>query len=273
MKEMERMELSPDLIIESLMRKKAEMERALSEREKALTIAPEGKLRILKNGKIIQYYKKNSSVSTSIYLKRKEDSLASALAQKAYDAKIVNELKAEIKIMSRFLCKYRPERIDEIYQSLNGHRKRLIHPARLLDEEYIKRWMSVEYEKASSLEHVPEYFSARGERVRSKSEVMIADALSRYNIPYRYEYPINIPGIGRVHPDFTCLNLRKRKEYIWEHNGMMSDSNYSDYAVNKIEKYMLAGYFPGENFILSFETSSHPLTSRMIECNIREYLA
>jgi hypothetical protein len=121
-------------------------------------------------------------------------------------------------------------------------------------------------------ESVPDYFTVNGERVRSKSEILIADALSRCNIPYRYEYPTHIPGVGTVYPDFLCLNMQKRKEYAWEHNGMMSDANYADYAIKKIEIYALAGYYPGDNLILSFESSSHPLSSRIIEGNIIEYL-
>ena len=53
---------------------------------------------------------------------------------------------------------------------------------------------------------------------------------------------------------------------------MMSDSGYADYATDKIEKYALSGYFPGENLILSFETDSRPLSSRIIVRNINRYL-
>lgn len=225
-------------------------------------------------GQFLQHYHRvNPSDIKGTYLNRKQDSLASALAQKDYDCKLIRELMAEIKALDRILDEYRPERIDEIFMSLHDCRKPLIRPAMLLDEDdYVKRWMSAEYENKAFEENAPDYFTTNGERVRSKSEILIADALSRRNIPYRYEYPIHIRGIGTVHPDFFCLNVRKRQAYVWEHNGMMSDSEYADYATNKIEKYTLAGYFPGENLILSFETDSRPLSSRIIECNINRYL-
>ena len=132
--------------------------------------------------------------------------------------------------------------------------------------------MNVEYEKKAFEENAPDFFTVNGERVRSKSEILIADALKRRNIPYRYEYPLQIPGTGKVHPDFICLNVRNRKVYIWEHNGMMSDSKYSDYAIKRIEMYALAGYYPGETLILSFETDTRPLSSRIIGDNINKYL-
>ena len=53
---------------------------------------------------------------------------------------------------------------------------------------------------------------------------------------------------------------------------MMADSDYAENAVNKIEKYMLAGYYPGDNLILSFESTSRPLSAWLIEHNIQKYL-
>ncbi|MEE3440399.1 MAG: hypothetical protein VZR07_10670, partial [Ruminococcus sp.] len=47
----------------------------------------------------------------------------------------------------------------------------------------------------------------RGEIVRSKSEVIIADALYYANIPYHYEKPIKV-GDRVIYPDFTVLNVK-----------------------------------------------------------------
>ena len=69
------------------------------------------------------------------------------------------------------------------------------------------------------------------ERVRSKSEVIIADTLARHGVPYRYEYPLKLKS-GRdgafrtIHPDFLCLNVRTRAEFYWEHFGLMDDPDY-----------------------------------------------
>ena len=266
-------ELNPDMLVKYIRERKAELEQVLIEKENSLKEAPGGGLRIVKRGNSIQYHHKHDlSVPDGTYLRRKQDPLASILAQKDYDSKLIRELRHEITALDRTLVEYRPERIDEIFINLHDCRKPLIRPVILLDEDYIKRWMSVEYEKKAFEGNTPDYFTANGERVRSKSEILIADALNRCGIPYRYEYPTHIPGNGMVHPDFTCLNVRQRKVCIWEHNGMMSDSTYTDYAVKKIEMYTLAGYSPGDNLILSFETASHPLSSRIIEMNIKKYL-
>ena len=60
-----------------------------------------------------------------------------------------------------------------------------------------------------------EIFTERGEQVRSKSEKIIADSLYRNGIPYRYEHPVYLRGMGVVHPDFICLHVKKRKEILW----------------------------------------------------------
>lgn len=267
----ELVELSPDILVDKIRERKAEIEQLLLAIEKALEDAPAGSLRIHKRDIYIQFYLRDDS-SYGTYLKRTQDSLASALAQKEYDLRLAKELRTEIKALERTMNQYRPERIDDLFGSLNEYRKTMVQPVRIQDEDYIKRWRSVEYEKKPFNETDPDFYTTNGERVRSKSEILIADSLSRHNIPYRYEYPIHIPGIGTVHPDFMCLDVRNRKEYLWEHNGMMSDPDYSDYAIKKIEKYTLAGYDTGKNLILTFESSSCPLSSRVIEQSINSHL-
>ena len=77
----------------------------------------------------------------------------------------------------------------------------------------------------------------RGERVRSKSEILIANSLNEMNIQYRYEYPIRISNTT-FYPDFYILNLRRRKEYIWEHFGRMDDIEYARNAIRKIRYFV-----------------------------------
>ena len=73
-------------------------------------------------------------------------------------------------------------------------------------------------------------------------------------------------------PDFNCLNVRLRKEYYWEHLGMMGKEEYADRNVKKIEKYSLAEDFDEAGLILTMETENKPLDTRVIEEKIRRYL-
>lgn len=73
-------------------------------------------------------------------------------------------------------------------------------------------------------------------------------------------------------PDFNCLNVRLRKEYYWEHLGKLGDKEYADRNVRKLEKYSLAGDFDETILILTFETDSRPLNTKVIEEKIRKFL-
>jgi len=121
-------------------------------------------------------------------------------------------------------------------------------------------------------EDVSGIYTEKNEHVRSKSEKILADKLNLMHIPYHYEKPLHLHGYGIVHPDFTILNKRTRKEYYWEHLGMMDDASYSEKAVMKIETYEKNSIFPGDSLILTYETSVHPLDSRLIELIIHKYL-
>ena len=94
---------------------------------------------------------------------------------------------------------------------------------------------------------------------------MIADALARNMIVFRYEYPIEIEGLGYVRPDFLCLHPVTRQVVLWEHFGMMDDPSYADETTNKIERYCNAGFHLVYNLIATFETSRYPLHSRHTE--------
>ena len=132
-------------------------------------------------------------------------------------------------------------------------------------EEYIINWKKQEYEQMGFKENSPEFYTSRGLRVRSKSEVIIANMLDEKGIPYLYEKPIRLKGMGIVHPDFTVLNIRTGEEYIWEHLGMMDDPEYRARAFEKIKAYEKDNYIIGDKLLISYETGKCPLNIRRIE--------
>lgn len=66
----------------------------------------------------------------------------------------------------------------------------------------------------------------RGELVRSKSEVIIADHLHRRRINYRYEEQLKLGEDIRI-PDFTFEDDDTGITYYWEHCGMLFDPEYA----------------------------------------------
>lgn len=67
--------------------------------------------------------------------------------------------------------------------------------------------------------------TSRGEAVRSKSEVIIANLLHAKNVTYHYEHPLEIDGLTK-YPDFTIEDDDTGVTYYWEHCGMLRDPAY-----------------------------------------------
>lgn len=67
--------------------------------------------------------------------------------------------------------------------------------------------------------------TVRGELVRSKSEVIIANALYYHHVEYVYEPEVKLEGRVK-RPDFKVVDDDTGEEWYWEHCGMMDDPKY-----------------------------------------------
>ena len=256
-----------------LQSRKNYLQELIEEKEIALKTAPEGFLRICARYGHPQYYERHDPKDPNgTYIRENDIQVAQALAQKEYDRKIVNAAAAEQKAIQRYLKSCQQKHVEQIYEAMHKDRQRLVEPIRETDEQFVEHWTSFAYIGKGFEENIPEFFTAKGERVRSKSEVLIADLLNRENIPYRYECPMLLPGFGIIYPDFTILNVRLRKEYYWEHMGQMDNPEYAEKAILRIHSYQRNNLYPGEHLILSFETRRSPLNQKQILQNIQHYL-
>ena len=161
---------------------------------------------------------------------------------------------------------------EEVFDTLPLGRKAIVTPITMTNEEYARRWQEVKYEGKPFLPGDPDFRSLKGERMRSKSEVIIANLLYTLGIPYRYEYPIKLKNRKTIYPDFIILNVNTREEYIYEHMGMMGDENYAAKNVSKINELIESDYFPGENLLLTFESVDSPLDIQAVEIQLRHFM-
>ena len=102
------------------------------------------------------------------------------------------------------------------------------------------------------------FTTAHGEKVRSKSEVIIADTLLRMGIPYIYEKPYYYDGNKSFNPDFTVLNVKRRKEIYIEHFGKMGSAGYRADFFWKMKTFGQIGIVQGKNLVMTFEDEDHP---------------
>lgn len=104
----------------------------------------------------------------------------------------------------------------------------------------------------------------RGEKVRSKSEVIIANMLHNLGLDYRYEFPIegtNQLGIRR--PDFVFFNSEHRP-VLWEHLGMLHDEQYRERWNAKLTWYEANGFSQGINLFITRDEDDGSLDSQHI---------
>ena len=241
------------------------LENIIREKEESLKNVPEGILNVsATQGRVQYYYKDSAGSGKRHYIKACDGRLVQKLCQKEYDQKVLQTAIKELKQLEKYKKIYENSVCEDLYEKLNKYRKCMVTPIRIPDETYQKEWEDMEYTGKEFGEDVPEYYTNKEERVRSKSEILIANALERYGVPYRYECPLYLNGMGRIYPDFTVLDIKKRKELYWEHFGMMDDPQYAELAVRKIEVYEKNGFVPGDNLIFTYETRKSPINQRVI---------
>ncbi|MCQ2520117.1 MAG: hypothetical protein MJ107_06255 [Lachnospiraceae bacterium] len=231
---------------------------------------PNEKLRISHTRGKPSYYKVLDGQKE--YLSRKETELISQLAECAYLEKLSKEITNQTKTISYFLKNYSETSLSDIYHNMSSDRKNLINPIYISNEEYAAKWQEQSYIPKQFAINEREYITNKGERVRSKSEKIIADRLYYLGIPYKYECPLTVKGYGTLYPDFTVLNICTRKEYYWEHLGMMDNDQYCENALSKLDTYQSGGIIPGKQLILTYETSKKPLNINHLNQVIEEFL-
>ena len=260
-------------IMKEVLREEKHLEVQINQLEKAIRNAPDGMLRTVNDrGEIRYYQRKNTKDTTGNYINKKHRQLASQLAQKEYHIKLLAIAQETYQLLRNFRRQYCEKKYEEAYEKMHPLRQALVAPYRLPDEEYVKQWQEQSYTGKSFTQDMPEIYTERGERVRSKSEKILADKFYLRGIPYRYECPLNLKGYGTVYPDFTLLNCRTRQEYYWEHFGLMDDAAYSEKAVRKIISYEKNGIFMGDRLLVTYETAKTALDMKIVEKLIDRYL-
>lgn len=243
--------------------------------KKQLYRAPDGRLRGAKHGNKFQYFcRKSTADKNGTYIKTSERGLAVKLAQKEYDQLVLQAAGEEMRKIDALLAYYSGDRrtlVSEVYDKRPEWRRTLIKPVIEPWSAFVARWEAEEYSGKGFKEGDPEHYSAKGERMRSKSETLIADALARFGIPYHYEQPLLLWNMQTVYPDFKTVDPRTRKVKYWEHLGLLEDKDYLHGTLEKLYQYQLEGIMPGHELILSYETKGRPLNNRVIEKMIRTY--
>lgn len=119
--------------------------------------------------------------------------------------------------------------------------------------------------------------TARGELVRSKSEVIIANLLHGLEIPYAYEQPFTGRDGSIRYPDFTIDDAETGQRIFLEHLGMMAEPAYRRRWQSKLDWYRAQGVLPsdeggGESGTLVTTSEERGIDSASIQLQLKELL-
>lgn len=195
--------LKPTNLYQEAIRRFKELRSIQNKLKNRLNTYPEGKIHIVKSQSRIQYYLRTDPKDKSgVYLSKKEEEKIKTFLQKKYDEDVIKQVNLEVKILENILKKTNSniDKLRKNYSDYPQEVKKHIRPIDILDEDYVKEWLSIPFVHKSIPEEIPVYLTDHGERVRSKSELNIANMLYKMNVPYKYECPLTFSNGRIIHP-------------------------------------------------------------------------
>ena len=203
-------QITPSSLSTQLSTRIETLKSVIKETEEIMKSAPEGKIHVspgTNEGNYRYFIRTDSSDKTGIYLHKKDEKKIRNLCQKKYYEDLLSKSKYELKLLENLMKKYDGDSLVSSYTSLSDGIKRQVNPILMDNESYTKIWLAQEYEGLGFDEtDKSEHYTDKHERVRSKSEIIIANYLYHHNIPYLYEKPIVFKSGRTVYPDFTVLD-------------------------------------------------------------------
>ncbi len=248
---------------------------------KSLEKAPVERIEIRKNGKRDYYtkqYKNDKGKFVQEYISKKDKKLIKPLAQKKYDLLIEKQIKTNLKILEKFVKEYKLDYLKEGYQKIGELKNYSINLYQTNPLYILEEWLNEDvveniYNMESKI-----FLTERKELVRSKSEVIIANALNQFSdkLLYKYERPLEMDLNGykkKIYPDFTTLYLETGELSYWEHFGMMDNPEYAEQFVKKINLYENNGIFLGRDLFVTLESMEVPLNTSQVQRVIEQIIS
>ncbi len=238
--------------------------------ENKLAGAPPGELKIVRNGSHAHYYIRSSRPERKLrYLPSSDLPKLRLYVNKKYIKTVLPVLKRNLKAANSFLSIHSGTEELDIADSMPAEMRQLNCDVYLTPQMQGEAWVNREYERNPFHNDGMIHDSIRGDKVRSKSEAMIANALYLHKLYYLVEPPLYTDD-RMLYPDFAIMDPHTVQIVYWEHFGMMDNPEYAENACLKIREYASVGLYPGNGLICTFECERVPLSSSMIEKYIKE---
>ena len=240
-------------LIEMINRRIALLKKAIKKAEAEKDLFLDGRLRVSHGeGDNYRFYRViDNRDTTGEYLPKVRDGVIRSLAQKDYNKIFLKEAQAEEKRLRRVLNLIENNNADIVYENLIPARKYKVTPYIIPDQIYAAEWEAKPYKSNTYMPERKIYDTKKGDKVRSKSEALLADMFYDLGIPYHYEQAVNLKYGGTRYPDFTLLKVSTREEIYFEHFGLLDDEEYGNGSLQKLDEYRANGIYPGKNLLFT----------------------
>ncbi len=245
----------------------------LKEQRQELKVMPSGYLAIRNDLKqptpIWVRRKKTTDGSGKTKYDRKtitgRDTLIQQLARKKYLEKSTKLLAEEINRLNKYLKESIEPTPDKILKLLPKSYATLPEEIFFPKRRKANKWAEGPYPQNTLYAEEKIHTTGRGLKVRSKSELFIADKLDAYVLPYQYDGIIYFENHA-FSPDFMIPTTDGMK--YWEHCGKMADPKYRKRNQWKLMMYDKMGIVPWKNLIITYDSEDGGLDLRIIESEI-----
>lgn len=240
-------------------------ERTILER---LQTYPAGKLIYSQNGKHKKWY--ISCNGQKIYIPSKEKNTAVTMAEKKYYEAMLQDILQEKYAIQGYLNLCSKDKTREEQMLETTVYSELLQKAFTSSNAGITEWEKQDYERCPKYPEQLIHPIFDGQKVRSKSEAIIATMLHVNKIPFHYEEALHL-GRKVIYPDFTIRHPVTGRTYYWEHFGMMDNENYAQAAFQKMQLYNINGIMLSDTLLATYESEESPLKSNIVENMIQQY--
>ena len=256
----------------------SELEKVLRWCESKEKAFPKGAIYTRNEKSGLRYYNRDARTGNYSYLGRGSESEIIQLEQKLYCEKLQ---KAALDEYTKLLKvrKLLDNSTDwsTVFYDIPANKRHLIKPLEISKVKVNEKELEIWKRERTKYNDVTPNKTSKGEYVKSKSELIIADRLEKAGVPYHYEAGLGLAELklGQFyewHPDFKVLNVRTGKEYWWEHFGMLDKPDYYSTFNYKLMVYAMNDIFLGDNLIVTTETSTCFLNTEYVDNIIQHYL-
>ena len=210
-----------------------------------------GTLKLREKGNSKQIYMKLQGESKYTYVSKTDDSnreKVNRLRQKSFIDTSRRILEADIALQEYFIENYIPYTTENICKH-QPHAYRQDEPK--ANFKQADRQSQNPYKREQLI-----HGTLAGIKVRSKGELLIADALTQIGVDYYYEKELRLTdedGMQHtLYPDFT-IPLKNAEIFYWEHEGLYGDPEYRRRSNEKKKLYFANCIYVPKNLIVTMD--------------------